>query len=59
MKYLIISTENMIFNVQSAKDDKGLIEVINGKPIDKVKVYEIAREVKLKEQPSIAIQEEE
>ncbi len=55
MKYIIVSTINMIFDVEYANDEAEMLQYVNGIPIDKIRVYEIAREVELEEQLSIRI----
>ncbi len=55
MKYIIVSTDNMIFDVEHAKDEAEMLQLVNGKPIDKIRVYEIAKEIELEEQLSIRI----
>ncbi len=55
MKYIIVSTINMIFNIEHANNEAEMLQYVNGIPIDKIRVYEIAKEIELEEQLSIRV----
>ncbi len=55
MKYIVINNDNYALSVDYAKDDNELIKMIDAKNIELLKVWELAREIKLKKQPSIVI----
>ncbi len=59
MKYIVINNDNYALSVDYAEDDNELIKMIDAKDIDLLRVWELAREIKLKKQPSIVIEEED